>query len=280
MDKHKFITNIKQLSESQDDNEVSKEWEYYKDETLATVSGKCICNHKVKYVYYYVNILNGNIIQVGDVCRKKYIELEDVERHSMIYIKDALMDIKDVGKYGNITDVLEYENDIRTKVMQKIIKDIDTENTISKLDKVLEDVKCLADIILGTNSMSIFLKENIKKINDKKQSILEEERIKKEKELEDERIKKKQMKIIENQKKEKELELEEYTIKKNNTVSRERALIEYEIKRLVDTIERKKLLMSNKINNGFILTDEIKMYEEKEFQIINDAIEKYKKQLY
>ena len=274
MDKHKFIINIKQLSESQDDNEVAKEWEYYKNETLATVSGKCICNHKVKYVYYYVNILNGNIIQVGDICRKKYIELEDIERYNMIYIKDTLIDIKDLGNYGNITDVLEYENDIRTKIMQKIIKDIDDANTISKLDKVLEDVKCLADIILGTNSMTIFLKENIKKIADKKQSIIEAQQIKKKKELEEARI---QQEIrIENLKKKKELE--DYTIK-NNTVSRERVSIEYEIKRLVDTIERKKLLMNNKINNGFILTDEIKMYEEKEFQIINDAIEKYKKQL-
>jgi len=281
MDSHKFIINIKQLSESQDINDIAEEWEFYKQVVLPEKTGRCICNHTVKKINKYVNKLNGKIIDVGEVCSKKYIELEDKEKVRMKYVKEILGNIKVFGEYKNITDVLEFENEIRTAIMEKILKDITNANTIISLNSILEDVKCLSDIIQGINEMSMFLKDSIKKIKDKKECILEEERLNREKE----RIQEEERKRINKQnnlylKMERErLKEEAGKIEKDKKYNYDKSLIMYEIKRVEDTIERLRCVDSNRIENGIILSVEEQMKFDKNLKIWIDALEGYKQQL-
>ena len=68
MDSHKFIINIKQLSESQDINDIAEEWEFYKQVVLPEKTGRCICNHTVKKINKYVNVLRIRFTVYINIC--------------------------------------------------------------------------------------------------------------------------------------------------------------------------------------------------------------------
>ena len=173
---HKFKDNIQLLSKSKELNEITKEWVFLRKEVLLDKTGICICCHKIKYVYYYLNIFNGNIIQIGKNCMNKYINLEIKENNTMKYIR-VLRDNNILGKYKNISDLLEYEKDIRENIMSKIIKDINESNTILELDSIFLELTKLLNLMQSNNKFSYFLENKINEIDEKKNSIMEKERI-------------------------------------------------------------------------------------------------------
>ena len=179
--------------------------------------------------------------------------------------------IKSDNGYKNISDVLEYEKDIRENIENKINEDINKSNTIAKLDNVLEDVMYLLGLIRRENKLMIFLEDKVSEINDKKAMIVEEERKRKEeleRRIEAERIARIEMerkwkeeleRRLEEERKEriemKRKRREELREKEQNAILNEK---EDERKNIEEILKRRELLYTHYVNIGKLQTDEEK----------------------
>lgn len=278
MSKYNFDENIRKLSENTNQEDVRLEWKFYKQ--TKNEKGRCICNHTLRAcINYYVNILNGNMIQLGSSCMNKFKDIYNVDEElndeceieKKRYVGFVLKFIKSDNEYKNIADVLEYEKDIRENIENKINDDIIKSNTIDKLDMVLEDVMYLMDLIRRENKLMIFLESKINEINKKKTMIMEDERKRKEeleRRIEAERIariemeRKRKDELERQQEEERKARIEMKKKRKEELREMElNAMIsekENERKNIEEILKRRELLYTHYMNIGKFQTNEDK----------------------
>ena len=175
-DKYLFDINIKLVSESKDLDILISEWEQYKPlfDTIQEIKGRCICNRYIKYINYYYNKINGNIIMVGDTCKKKLKLKNDTEDENK-YIKEIIS--KGKGVYKSISDIIDYNTDVLLQVMALITHDVLLTNgieNITKLLAILNKLFSINKILEKYKDFYDFLKCQIIILEDRKESIEEE----------------------------------------------------------------------------------------------------------
>jgi len=74
--KENFLEEVTKLSNRNSDwDYIRLEWKLYKIK-LNDKKTKCICKHNIENVCLMKNVLNGNIIKVGNCCLKKFFNID------------------------------------------------------------------------------------------------------------------------------------------------------------------------------------------------------------
>lgn len=115
--KYNFIENILKLSETCNQDEIRKEWVFILKTCDSSQASRCVCNHRVKYISHYINIINGNCINVGSKCKKRLALNEASSNNRIIrYIYENIGDYT----YTKISDVLAHSNNSQEKILEYI----------------------------------------------------------------------------------------------------------------------------------------------------------------
>ena len=186
--KNKYhFDKIFELSKTKVKEELKYEWRFLFKEESDSKDKLCICQHKIKYSYVYVNLLTGNIIRVGSTCRKnlelKYPKIDD----DLIKCLNG-----DVGEYGIIGDALVLSEDLRKVVIDHYQKKYWGETNVENLRFVVRKIEELISIYRKKQIDTTKLLDLLEKINSKiirliKEKIALEETRKREREEEIER---------------------------------------------------------------------------------------------
>ena len=180
-DRFLFDINIKKVSESKNLDILISEWVKYEPmfDTEQEIKGKCICNRYIKYINYFYNKINGNIIMVGDTCKiklrlKNTSENEDDNK----YVKMIFSKCK--GIYKNINDIMNYNTDVVQQVMDLITFDVELTNGIDNINKLIATLNNIISIkqILEKNiDFYDFIKGKIIILEERKQILEEKNKI-------------------------------------------------------------------------------------------------------
>jgi hypothetical protein len=131
--RYNFNTNLVALSDSKDINKAKDEWFYVYNETRDTNSGHCICQHKLRHIYYMYNVVTQHIISVGSGCHKKF-GLQETSVKSKT-LKKVLSDALTNHEYELIDNPFEYTVKIEKQLMDFITNKY--ENYKNKIEKLL-----------------------------------------------------------------------------------------------------------------------------------------------
>jgi hypothetical protein len=238
--KFKFNENIIALSYAKDMTQLNTEWiqlEYKEHDDNST---QCICEHKIKYIYRYLNTKTARMINVGSECVKK-LRLNNCRNAKSIF-RDYFSGIK--GEYECIGDLIKYSDANWALFLQNIEDKVKLEwnntNGLIELDKIiqmlsLKNISC-QEIVEIMHKVSDEL-ERIRKYKEEteKKRLAKEEQQKKEEEerKENERIRRE--KEISEQNERKQREKEEAERKKKDAERREieRMTIEEHCKQMI-----------------------------------------------
>ena len=203
---YKFENNLLKLSINTSIDGALIEWNEIYKEKRDEKSGLCICQHKIKNIYFMYNKLTKNTITVGTDCYKKFgFKKNGVIKNPIFY--NVIKNILQKGEYEIIEDIVSYVN----KIEDLLIKYIKNEyvNIINKhpikLYKLEELIKNIEDLI---NEYDIQYLLNIfneikEKLNKEQLKKLEKERLEKE-QLEKDRLENGRLQKLEKEKLEKE----------------------------------------------------------------------------
>lgn len=225
-DRFLFDINIKKVSESKNLDILINEWVKYEPmfDTEQEIKGQCICNRYIKYINYFYNKINGNIIMVGDTCKVKLKFKDTIDEDDNKYVKMIIS--KGKGTYKNISDIMDYNIDVLQQVMALITYDVELTNGIENINKLLDTLNKLISIqqiLVKNKDFYDFIKCKIIILEERKQIIEEELKLDEETERE--------LKEYETEKQNVKLHFEEgyyINIQKNNKDTyKESILIEY-----------------------------------------------------
>lgn len=189
--KFKFNENIIALSHAKDMAQLNTEWIQLGYEEHDDNSTQCICEHKIKYIYIYLNTKTAHMINVGSECVKK-LRLNNCRNAKSIF-RDFISGIP--GEYECIGDLIEYSVANWTLFLQgikdKVKSDWNNTNGLIELDKIIQmlslrNIDC-EEIVQIMHEVSNEIKkkeetlEHIRKIKEEteKKRLAEEERWKK-----------------------------------------------------------------------------------------------------
>ena len=175
-DRFLFDINIKKVSESTNLDILINEWIKYEPmfDTEQEIKGQCICNRYIKYINYFYNKINGNIIMVGDTCKSK-LKFKDTADEDDKYVKMIIS--KGKGIYKNINDIINYNIDVVQQVMALITYDVELTNGIKNINKLLDTLNKLISIqqiLVKNKDFYDFIKCKIIILEERKQIIEEE----------------------------------------------------------------------------------------------------------
>ena len=189
--KFKFNENIMALSHAKDMTQLNTEWIQLGYEEHDDNSTLCICEHKIKNIYRYLNTKTGHMINVGSECVKK-LRLNNCRNAKSIF-RDFISGIP--GEYKCIGDLIKYSVANWTLLLQgikdKVKSDWNNTNGLIELDKIIQmlslmNINC-EEIVQIMHEVSDEIKkkeetlEHIRKIKEEteKKRLAEEERRKK-----------------------------------------------------------------------------------------------------
>jgi hypothetical protein len=124
--KYNFNNNLLNLSQNKNIDDAIKEWLIIYNEERSIQSGHCICQRKVKNIFYLVNKLNNNCISTGVVCCKKF--------NINCYLNEGI--VKNIysenisnGNYEIIDNLIIYKNNIQDQIIDYFNKKLDIHMT-------------------------------------------------------------------------------------------------------------------------------------------------------
>jgi len=88
-------------NEKEDVKKAIDEWDFLEKVDYIECVGFCICSRKLKYVNFYYNIINSNVIQMGGTCKKvfdKNNEKEKKERKKSLKQRAAMKSAQEAHK--------------------------------------------------------------------------------------------------------------------------------------------------------------------------------------
>jgi len=136
--KFKFNENIMALSYAKDMAQLNTEWIQLGYEEHDDNLTQCICEHKIKYMYRYLNIKTGHMINVGSECVKK-LRLNNCRNAKSIF-RDYISGIP--GEYECISDLIKYSVANWALFLQNIKDKVKLEwnntNGLIELDKIIQ----------------------------------------------------------------------------------------------------------------------------------------------
>ena len=106
---YKFEENIKQLSYSNNIDDIPHEWLFLGYEQ---VKDRCICNRSIKNCYYFYNKITKKFITAGSSCQKK-LKLDIKKPIDIETIIDS-----EKGDYKEIKDFVAYSNYTKTRIIR------------------------------------------------------------------------------------------------------------------------------------------------------------------
>ena len=192
---YKFENNLLKLSINTSIDGALIEWNEIYKEMRDENTGLCICQRKIKNIYFMYNKLTKKTISVGSNCYTKFgFKKNGVIKNPIFY--NVIKNILQKGEYEIIEDIVSYVNKIEDSLIKYIKNEYD--NIINKhpikLDKLEELIKNIENLINEYDIqylLNIFneIKERLNKEQLKK---LEKERLEKE-QLEKERLEKERL---------------------------------------------------------------------------------------
>lgn len=91
------LSNFVQASlESEKLETIKQQWifyKYYSDMDLTSKSFKCLCGTAIKFVYVFINIINGNVIISGEDCANKFYKTESSHKTDLFYKHESRYEI-------------------------------------------------------------------------------------------------------------------------------------------------------------------------------------------
>jgi len=205
----KFDKNIMELSYTGDLSQLHTEWIQLGYEERYDNSTRCICGHKIKNTYRYLNTKTAHMINVGSECVKK-LRLNNCRNAKSIF-RDFISGIP--GEYECISDLIKYSVD-NWKLFLQIVKDkVNTDwnntNGLIELDKIiqilsLKNIDC-EEIVQIMHNVSNEIKKREEKLEliRKNKEEFEKKRLVEENQLKKE-FKEREKRLIEREEREKE----------------------------------------------------------------------------
>ena len=243
--KYKFEKNLLEISKSKNINDALIEWENIFIEQRDKQNALCICQKKLKNVYYMYNKTNMKTIIVGGKCLKKF-SLKEIEKN--IYTKavnNVFKKVKSNGEYDIIDDIDKYSSNVEQELIDYITKEFEINlNDEYKLQELIKNIKLVIDKynLNYLNDKCNEISNQIKKIENERienersnqKKLLENERIENER-IENKRIENKRIenKRIENKRSNQKKLLENERIE-NKRIENERI----ENERIIDDIDK------------------------------------------
>jgi hypothetical protein len=249
--KFKFNENIMALSYTKDMANLNTEWIQLAYEEHDDNSRQCICEHKIKYMYRYLNTKTGHMINVGSECVKK-LRLNNCRNAKSIF-RDYISGIP--GEYECIGDLIKYSLANWALFLQNIKDKVKLEwnntNGLIELDKIIQmltlrNISC-EEIVQIMHKVSNEIKkkeeasERIRKHMEEteKKRLYEEEQQKKATEL--------WMKELEKRRENKRIRHEEEIREQNEREQREKKEAERrEIQRVIMEERHKQMILDGK----------------------------------
>ena len=198
---YKFENNLLKLSKIQNINSALNEWVFVCNEQREIQNITCICQKKLKKVFYMYNKSTMKTIVVGGSCVKKFGSKE-IKKN--IYTKTASKIIKNInsnGEYDFINNIEEYslkvQNDLIDYLENKLQININDE---FKLRDLIEEINLI------TNEYNL---NYLKNIYNKIENVIEKIQIENEKKrIENERIENERIENEKNKNEKKRIENE------------------------------------------------------------------------
>lgn len=182
---YKFEEHLIKKSRSKDFKNAVEEWVFIKNDEQTPGTIPCICsNNNIKYIYYFFNIINGNMVSVGKNCAKRLgfnVGTGSGKIHPCL--KSFLSDYMAI--YTNIDDLLN-GSEIKMHFIEFVKKNISGPN----VNEAYLFVKGLLDFFKKYNhnfpEIQLICDELKTKIDIKEAEVLEQ-RLAKEKKIQDEK---------------------------------------------------------------------------------------------
>lgn len=147
----KLEKNILELSVADTFEKAKYEWYFFGKYSYKEKKGHCICCSKMKHITFAINKLNGNIIQLGLTCRKKFPNVFIQKKGNKIgkmlhkfYQEQVFEEISDIKEYVEKCMELFRKtyfnniNELSLKECDRYIRDIKNSNNPS-LDNLLKE---------------------------------------------------------------------------------------------------------------------------------------------
>jgi len=147
------------LSKTKELKKLIEEWHFFGKERRE--DGLCICGHHMKYVAYFLNILTGHVIQVGETCRKK-LRLT-LEGRKLNPILRELIEGSQLG-YTNIFDLLRYSEESRIRLIQLVKGRITNSSDLATLQILLKELIDLLELHTQNTITCDYINELIEKV--------------------------------------------------------------------------------------------------------------------
>jgi len=142
---YQFEKNLLKLSNSTTFNEAKNEW-YFIDKDKSDICNKlCICNHKVKNINYFYNIITLHTIICGVICCKKFnFQGKKINNKILLDILKNNLKVFEADNYYEINDLFEYSKTIKNYLIEYFTEKINKDD-IKLLNEQLENINDLID---------------------------------------------------------------------------------------------------------------------------------------
>lgn len=127
---YRFTDNLQKLSHSENHDEIIREWELVNDRVIKG-NGNCICNAHMKNIYYFMNSITGEVIQVAEKCKQKFNTAEGA--NALKNIVDKWFTNFNAVVYIQIEDLFAYSNDNLNRLIGIINSRITETSTLDDL---------------------------------------------------------------------------------------------------------------------------------------------------
>ncbi len=130
---YKFNANLLKASKSQDLTEAKNEWSVI---IKSDQNGLCICQHKLKHIYFMYNSITNLTITVGVTCAKKFGMKKEVMANTVI--KSIFTQMLEKGEYEIIDDIIVYTKNVERELITYLEEEYKLkENNIEELKTLL-----------------------------------------------------------------------------------------------------------------------------------------------
>jgi len=118
---YKFNNNLLKLSNDKNIDNALMEWQYICNDEKTDQFGLCICQHKIKNIYFMYNKITKNTISVGIDCYKKFGFNKNNKINNYI-LKSVYKKFLKKGEYEFIDNIINYVKNIEKELIKCIIR--------------------------------------------------------------------------------------------------------------------------------------------------------------